>query len=176
VYAGQHASSFIASNKTAQLNSRNDNTLCPIGSEALASKFNVGVIFKHTANQDYDENNFETENGGKYTLYITEEKLKECLRITIKIGEVEVSAILNTGCELTIMDKNLYEKIKQRGNKHLELPAQHLTLVSAFNNKNWRVKRKIFLPLKLGAVSTDHVFLVSPQLLTSAILGIDFFC
>jgi hypothetical protein len=90
VYAGRHASSFVALNKTAQLNSRNDNTLCPIGSEALASKFNGGVFFKHNANQDYDENNFETENKGRYTVCIAEEKLQGCPRITIKIGEEEV--------------------------------------------------------------------------------------
>jgi hypothetical protein len=78
--------------------------------------------------------------------------LQECLRITIKIGEEEVSAILDTGCELTFMNENLYEKIKQRGNSYLELPAQHLALVSAFNDKSRRVKRQIFVPLKLGTV------------------------
>jgi len=31
------------------------------------------------------------------------------------------------------------------------------------------------VPVKLGPVVIDHVFLVSPQLLTSAILGVDFF-
>jgi hypothetical protein len=35
-------------------------------------------------------------------------------------------AIIDTGCELTLMNKNLYEKIQKRGNKYLELPAQHL--------------------------------------------------
>ena len=65
--------------------------------------------------------------------------------------------------------------IKQRGNKYLEIPAQHLTLVSTFNNKSRQVKRQIFVPVKLGTVFIDHVFLISLQLLTSAILGIDFF-
>jgi hypothetical protein len=72
------------------------------------------------------------------------------------------------------MNEDLYERIKQRGNKYLELPTQHLTLVSAFNDKSRRVKRQIFVPVKLGTVVIDHVFLVSPQLLTSAILGVDF--
>jgi len=34
------------------------------------------------------------------------------------------------------MNEDLYESIKQRGDKYLELPAQHLTLVSAFNDKS----------------------------------------
>ena len=66
--------------------------------------------------------------------------MQECSRITIEIVEEEDSAILDTGCELTLMNENLYEKIKQRGSKYLQLPAQHLTLVSAFNNKSRRVK------------------------------------
>jgi hypothetical protein len=73
------------------------------------------------------------------------------------------------------MNENLYEKIKQRGNKYLELPAQHLTLVSAFNEKSRRVKRQILVHVDLGTVCIDHVFLVSSQLLASAILGVDFF-
>ena len=86
-----------------------------------------------------------------------------------------MSAILDTGCELTIMNENLYEKIRQKGNTYLELPAQHLTLVSAFNDKGKRVKKQIFMPVKLGNVCIDQVFIISPQLLTSAILGVDFF-
>jgi hypothetical protein len=50
------------------------------------------------------------------------------------------------------MNENLYEKIKQTGNKYLELPAQ-LTLLSAFNDKSRWVKRQIFVPVKLGTVS-----------------------
>jgi hypothetical protein len=46
----------------------------------------VGVFFRHNADKDYDENYFETENKGKYTFYIAEEKLQECPRIIIKIG------------------------------------------------------------------------------------------
>jgi len=58
------------------------------------------------------------------------------------------------------MNENLNEKIKPRGNKYLELPAQHLTLISAFNDKSWRVKREIFVPVKLGTVFIDHMFFV----------------
>jgi hypothetical protein len=74
-----------------------------------------GCIFcRHNADLEYYEINFETESEARYTFYIAEEKLRECPRITIKIGEEEVSAILDTGCELTRTKENLYEKIKQR--------------------------------------------------------------
>jgi hypothetical protein len=56
MYAGRHASSFVVTNRTAQPNSRNGNTLSPIESEALI-RFTVGVFFKHNTNRVYDEIN-----------------------------------------------------------------------------------------------------------------------
>ena len=101
--------------------------------------------------------------------------MQVCPRIIIKIGEEEVAAIRGTGFELKLMNENLCKKIKQRGNHYLELRAQQLTLISASNDKSRRLKRQIFVPVKLESVFTDHVFLVSPQLLTAAILGVDIF-
>jgi len=49
-------------------------------------------------------------------------------------------------------------------------------MVGAFNDKSRRVKWQIFVvTVKLGTVCIDHVFLVSPQLLTAAIFGVHFF-
>jgi hypothetical protein len=59
-----------------------------------------------------------------------------------------------------------------RGNKYLELPAQNLTLLRAFN-KSRQVKQQIFVPVKFGTVFINHVFIVLLQLLTSAILGVE---
>jgi len=59
---------------------------------------------------DYDEINFGTENEARY---IAEEKIQQCPRITIKTGDEEFSVILDTGCELTLINENLYEKTKQ---------------------------------------------------------------
>ena len=100
--------------------------------------------------------------------------MHDCSRVLVKIGE-ESSAVLDTRLQLTLIKESLYEKIKQRGNKYLELPAHHLSLVSALNNKSRRVKEQIFVPVKLGNVFIDRVFLVSPQLLTLAILAVDSF-
>jgi len=148
--------------------------LSPIETDAFVDKFDVGSFFKYDADEIGEEIDLKGEYKTKYTFYIAEEKLHECRRILVRTGGEEVSAILDTECELTLVNEDLYERIKQRRNKYLELPAQHFTLVSAFNDKSRRVKRQIFVPANLGTVVTDHVFLVSPQLLTSAILGVDF--
>ena len=57
---------------------------------------------------------------------------------------LKLSAIRDTACELTLMNEDLCERIKQRGNKYLELPAQHLTLVSAFDDNSRRVNEADF--------------------------------
>ena len=124
-------SSPTSTNITAQLNT----TLNPADSEVIVDKFNVGEFFEHNANEIDGEIEWEDENKTRCTFFIVEEKVQECPRITVTIAEEKVLAILDTGCELTIMNEHLYEKIKQRGNSYLELPAQHLTLVSAFNDK-----------------------------------------
>jgi len=63
------------------------------------------------------------------------------------------------------VNKNLYEKMEQRGKKFFEFPAQHFTLVSAINDKSRWVMKQTLLPEKLGTVALDHVFIFSPQLL-----------
>jgi hypothetical protein len=68
VWARHHSSSFVTTNKTAQPNSGNDNILCHIESGALGSKLNVGMFFKHISYQDYDKNNFDIQNEGRYTV------------------------------------------------------------------------------------------------------------
>jgi len=100
----QHSKYSTVQHSTAQHSTAqpNSNTSSPIESEALVREFNVGVFFKHNADLDYDENNFETGSEARYTLYTGEEKLERCARITIKIGEEDVSTILDTGCELTV--------------------------------------------------------------------------
>ena len=171
---GRHASSCVITSRPAQPNTKSSNQLSPVEREVLINKFNVGIFFKHDLDIADDEINLETENEAIYTMYIAEDRLLECPRITFRIGEENVSSILDTGCELTLINGNLYDIIKRRGNKYIELPA-HLTLVSAFSDKSRWVRKQAILPVKLGNVTIGHDFLVSPQLLTSAVIGVDFF-
>jgi hypothetical protein len=134
-------SSLAVTDSTAWLN----NTLSPTGRGALVDTFDVGLFFKYDADEISGEIELKGEDEAKYTFYIAEEKLHECPRILVRTGGEEVLAILDTGCELTLRNEDLYERIKQRGNKYFELPVQHLTLVSAFNDKSRRVKRQIFV-------------------------------
>jgi len=107
VYPGRHASLSVVADSTAQPDSTNSKTLSPIESEALVNEFNVGVFFEQNADLNKDESKIRTEREDRYTFYIAEEKLRECPKITVKIGKEEVLAILDTGCELTLMNENI---------------------------------------------------------------------
>ena len=53
------------------------------------------------------------------------------------------------------------------------MPTQNLNLVSAFNEKSNRIKRQALLEIQIGDSAVDQIVLLSPQLLTVTILGLD---
>jgi hypothetical protein len=109
-----------------------------------------------------------------YTLYIAEGKHHECPKLVIKIIDQEVHALIDTGCELSIMNEHLYNKLRHEGLECFELPTQHVNLLSPFNKKSNRVKKQAMLGLNIGDFEINQIMLLSPQLLTDAILGLDF--
>ena len=56
----------------------------------------------------------------------------------------------------------------------LELGVQNAVLVSAFGNKSKRIRVQAMMTICTDDIVIDHIFLVSPQLLTQALLGVDF--
>ena len=137
-------------------------------------KFNVASFFKNTLNLEEDVVGGEMEKDATYTLYIAESKRQECPKLKIMIGGEEVSALLDTGCEVSILNEQLYNKLRHLGLNCLELPIQHLNLVSAFNERSKRIEKQALLQIQIGNCTVEQVVLLSPQLLTDAILGLDF--
>ena len=113
-------------------------------------------------------------NDTSYTLYIAENRRHECPKLGIKILDKEIHALIDTGCELSIMNEHLYNRLRHEGLKCLELPTQHVNLLSAFNKKSNRVRKQAMLDVSIGDFKINQIVLLSPQLLTDAILGLDF--
>ena len=97
-----------------------------------------------------------------------------CPKLRIKIAGEEIKALIDTGCEMSILNEYLYNKLKHASLKCLELPTQHVNLLSAFNDKSKRVKKQALLEVNIGTTKLDQVVLLSAQFLTEVILGIDF--
>jgi hypothetical protein len=75
---------------------------------------------------------------------------------------------------MSILNENLYNKLRHARLKCPELPTQHVNLVSAFNNRSKRVKKQALLEVDIGSTKLGQVMRLSTQLLTEAILGLDF--
>ena len=68
----------------------------------------------------------------------------------------------------------MYNRLRLLGLNCVELPTQHLNLVSAFNKRSKRIRKQALLEIQIGDSIVDQVVLLSPQLLTDAIFGLDF--
>ena len=143
-------------------------------SKEILENFNVASFFRRALNLEENAADGEREKEVSYTLYIAESKRHECPKLKITIGGKEVSALLDTGCELSTLNEQSYNKLRLLGLNCLELPTQHLSLVSAFNERSKRIRKQALLEIQTGDSTVDHVVLLSPQLLTDSILGLDF--
>ena len=94
--------------------------------------------------------------------------------MTFSVGSYQLSAVLDIGCEASILSTQLYNELRSNGVEILELPTQNVVLVGAFSRKTHRVKKQGFMTLKFGNLCTEQVFLVSDQLLTPMLIGCDF--
>ena len=107
-------------------------------------------------------------------MFVSENNRQECPRIKIQVLDQSILALIDTGCEVSIMNEHLYNQLKHHGLNCLELPTQHVNLLSAFNKRSNRVKRQALLGFKIKTRSINQVMLLSPQLVTDVILGLDF--
>jgi hypothetical protein len=114
-------------------------------------KFKVEEFFKLAVmNIDEESTDSAATDDISYTGYIAVNKRHECPKVLIKITNQEIFALINTSCELSIMNEHLYNRLRHEGLKCLELPTQHVNLLSAFGNNSNRVKRQTVMGMSIG--------------------------
>ena len=75
-------------------------------STEILENFDVASFFKYTLNLEEYVAGSEMEKDAGCTLYIAESKRHECPRLKIVTGGEEVSALLDTGCDLSILNEH----------------------------------------------------------------------
>jgi hypothetical protein len=100
-------------------------------------------------------------------------KLAKTLKAQFRQKNEKFATSLTVRLEL-ILNEQLYNKLSLLGLNCLELLTQHLNLVSAFNERSKRIRKQALLEIRIGDNTVDQVVLLSSQLLTDAILGLDF--
>jgi transposase InsO family protein len=118
----------------------------------------------------------EVPSGWDYVClyYINENNLETCPQIQIVLENKSCIALIDTGCQCSIISEEMYNQFKTMGANWLELPTQNVILKSAFTGKTQRVKRQVLVPLKVCQMSIDQILLISSHLVTPLILGMDF--
>jgi len=76
---------------------------------------------------------------------------------------------MDTGSQISLLTEEMHENLISEGLVSLELGVQSAVLVSAFGNKTKNIRVKAMMQIRV-----DKIFLLSPQLLTQALLGVDF--
>jgi len=121
-----------------------------------------------------DVNLTEDKDEILYMFYISEEKLNSCPRVLICIENQRVPAVIYTGSQISLLTEQLHHELRSEGVEGLQLGVQNTGLVSAFGNKSKRIRFQAMMPIRIDDMVVDHIFLVSPQFLTQALLGVDF--
>jgi len=77
-----------------------------------------------------------------YLHYVNEQNLGSCSQVKFLIGWHQYSAVLDTGCEASILSQQLYNELKLNAVESFELPTQNLVLVEEFSRKAHKVRKK----------------------------------
>jgi len=129
----------------------------------LVKTFEFEKFFELTTVNISGESIDNTATGDlSYTLYRAENRHHECPKLLIKILDQEIFALIDMGCELSIMNEHLYNRLRHEGLQCFELPTQHVNLLSAFNKKSNRVKIQAMLGVKTGDFKINQIVLLSP--------------
>jgi predicted aspartyl protease len=105
--------------------------------------------------------------------YINENNLYGCPHVQLDIGEEKLIVILDTGAEISLMPERIFENLLAKGIRASQLPVVNGVLVNAFGRSK-RIKRQALIEFEIYGVSYEQVFMIAPNLVPDAILGISF--
>ena len=95
-----------------------------------------------------------------------------CPHVTLFVEGVPLSALMDTGSQVTCISESFYQYIKDI-EPPMELPVVDVAVYTAIGKKPTPVKRQIRLDVMVRNQKINTVFLVIPQLTSNIILGND---
>jgi hypothetical protein len=132
----------------------------------------IGPPTNMTNNQEDTE---EDELIEPTVFFINEETLSKSPQITVSFDkELAAPALLDSGSEVNIISKEIFDKLNEIRDDVLTLHVQGINLVTAFGKRSKKVKLQTMSEFHIGSDRFEAVFLVSPQLNNDVILGCTF--
>ena len=75
---------------------------------------------------------------------------------------------------MSLMPERIFEDLLAKGLRAPQLPVVNRALIIAFGNRTKRIKRQALIEFQIDGVRYEHVFMIAPNLVPDAILGINF--
>jgi hypothetical protein len=105
--------------------------------------------------------------------YINENNLYGCPHVQLEIGEERLIAVSDTGVEISLMPERIFEDLLVKGLRAPQLPVVNGALITAFGSRTKRIKTQALNEFEIDGVSYEQVFMIAPNLVPDAILGIN---
>lgn len=104
----------------------------------------------------------------------SEPDLIKSIDVAVRVGDIETSALIDCGSEITAISEKFYKKVSKTIQIAL-LPAANLSIRVAIGGKQQRIKSQVLLPVTvLGAnIQLDVKCLVVPDLNREILFGLD---
>lgn len=132
---------------------------------------NVRVLNKSKMSEFVEELCWDVEPSEKTNISNLELKIVSP-RIRVKIGEIEIPILVDSGSEVTVISEVFYNQLKVNS-RVVELPVNNVTVNVAVGNKSTVIKRQVQLLLEIDGETLEFPFLVVPGLSTEVLVGID---
>jgi len=108
-----------------------------------------------------------------YMFCVNEERLNSFPRVPICVGN-HIPAVIDTESQISLLTEGLDYNLRSESVEGLKLGVRKSVLVSAFGYKTKCICVQAMMLIRFDDSVVDYIFLTWPQLLTQALLGVDF--
>ena len=81
--------------------------------------------------------------------------------------------MIDIGSQISLLTEEMCHKLIAEGLESLQLGVQSAALASAFGNKTKSNRANAKMQIRVDEIVLGDIFLISPQLLTQTLLGVD---
>jgi len=106
--------------------------------------------------------------------FVNERNVESCPQIKILIENQLCTALTGTKCQCPVISEDLRNELKTKGLSSFKQPIQNIVLQIVFPDKAKRERRQAMIEFNCNDVIIDQIFLISPQLVTNLLMGMDF--
>lgn len=126
---------------------------------------NISIIWTQEILRDVDE--ITEEDQGRQDKRATP-------YVTVTVGKLRLRTLIDTGSQISLITKDIYDKITDEGTAMQIIPIKKFSLVGAFSDRGQIVANRVQFSFCIEGKDFSHELYVVKNLLYEMILGMDF--